>query len=204
MSSKNNGNPITRSELAYKVSKRVKRYLDSVVSSRCREIARPVLLKTKPQRSRTIDTSTSEWWKIGEGSTDPENMFLVNLDPTSDGSWQPEIRVMDPGSGSPVRSGSKCQSSTNGSTDVPLIRPTTTSEDGVRFGDGQLGSPPSATVSVPDPTITTSTALGGPRAEHTTYQSFLPQSAAAADDLAVYNIAVYGRESDVPPPTFFA
>jgi len=87
---KKDHNPMTRTTLAYEVAKKVERYLESMVRSRCREIACPVLLKSEPQKSHRM------------------------------------------------------------------------------------------AVSVPDPTITSSTTLGGPRAEHTIHRSLSSQSTAAA------------------------
>ena len=43
-----------------------------------------------------MDGSASEEWKIGEGSMHLENMFLVELESASKGSFQPQIWVMDP------------------------------------------------------------------------------------------------------------
>jgi len=161
---------MTRSMLAYKVAKRLERYLKSMVRSPCREIARPVLLKSEPQKSHPIDTSTRERWKIGEGFMNLENMFLVRLDSSCEGTLQPEIWVMDPASGS-----------------LPRSRPGTMDEDRVQLGKTRLVSPPNSAVSVPDPTITSSTTLGGPRAEH---RSLPSQSTAAADDWTRHDMSV--------------
>lgn len=170
---------MTRSKLAYEVAKKVRRYLESMVCSRCREIARPVLLKYKPQKSHPIDTSTPERWKIGEGFMYLENMVLVRLDSSSRGTWQPEIWIMDPALGS-----------------LPPSRPGTTSEDRVQLGKAQLVSPPSSTVPAPDSTITTSTTLGGPRTEQTTHRSLPSQSAAAVDDLTRHDMSeITGAQS---------
>jgi len=57
----------------------------------------PALLKTEPQQEPyIIGESTPRKWKIGEGFMRLENMFLVRLDSVTNGSWQPEIWVMDP------------------------------------------------------------------------------------------------------------
>jgi len=165
---------MTRSTLAYEVAKKLELYLKSMVRSCCREIACPVLLKSEPQKSHPIDTSTPERWKIGEGFMHLENMFLVRLNSSCLRALQPEIWVVDPASDS-----------------LPQSQPGTTGEDRVQLGKAQLVvSPPSSAVSVPDPTITSSTTLGGPRAEHTIRRSLSSQSTAAADDWTRHDMSV--------------
>ena len=85
-----------RSTLAHRVAKKLKQYLDSMVSSGRGGIARLGLFITKPQRSHTMDESTPEQWKIGEGFMKLDNLFLVRLESVTNGSWQPEICVVDP------------------------------------------------------------------------------------------------------------
>ena len=64
------------------------------VSSRFVEAVLPVfVLKTELQNSHHIDGSTPRRWKIGEGFMRLDNMFLVQLEPVSKGSFQPEIWV---------------------------------------------------------------------------------------------------------------
>jgi hypothetical protein len=43
-----------------------------------------------------MDPSTDEQWRIGEGYMTLDNMFLAKLESVSNGSYQPEIWVMDP------------------------------------------------------------------------------------------------------------
>lgn len=43
-----------------------------------------------------MDGSTHKRWEIGEGFMKLENMFLVQLESVSKGSFQPEIWVVDP------------------------------------------------------------------------------------------------------------
>ena len=114
---------MTRSMLAYEVAKKLERYLESMVRPRSREIARLVLLKSKPQKSHPINTSTPERCRIGEGFMHLENMPLVLLD-SSWGTLQPEIWVMDPTSDFP-----------------PPSQPGTTGEDRVQLGKARLLSP---------------------------------------------------------------
>ena len=66
------------------------------VSSRCREIVPLVLLKSEPQRSHFIDGLTHQQWEISEGFMHLDNMFMVRLESTSKGSFQPVIYVVDP------------------------------------------------------------------------------------------------------------
>jgi hypothetical protein len=146
---------------------------------------RPFLLKTELQGSHSIDTSTSECWKTGEGLVDLEDTSLVHFDPLSEVSWQPMTLVVD---------------STLSS--LPPVRPKTMNEGGVQLEKGQLGSPPISAISAPDYTITTPTTLEGPGTEHTTYRFLSPRSTAAADDWTAYNIAVYNGQRGAPPPTF--
>lgn len=120
-------NPSTRRELAYEVAKQVERYLNSMASSRYREIARPVSPQTEPQKTYALDVSTFEHWRIGEGFMTLDNMFLVRLISVSRGSFQPEIWVMEPMPSS-----------------LPPIRPTTTSEDRAQLGKGPLELFPSS------------------------------------------------------------
>ena len=170
---------MTRSALACEVAKKLELYLKSMVRSRCREIVCPALFKSKPQKSHPIDTSTPEWRKIREGFMHLENMFLVRLNSSCEGTLQPEIWVVDPASDS-----------------LPSSQPGTTEEDRVQLGKAQLVvSPPSSVVSVPDPTITSSTTLGGPRAEHTVHLSLFSQSAATADGWTRHDmVATTGAE----------
>lgn len=85
---------ITRSKLAHQVARKLEWYLDSIVSPRRDGIVR-LLAKTEPQKSNSMDGSTDKQWKIGEGSMHLDNMFLVQLESVSKGSFQPEIWVMD-------------------------------------------------------------------------------------------------------------
>ena len=56
-----------------------------------------MLLTTEPQpRPYSVGESTPLKWKIGKGFMRLENMFMVRLDSVSNGSWQPEVWVMDP------------------------------------------------------------------------------------------------------------
>jgi len=64
------------------------------VSSRRDGIVR-LLTKTEPQNSNSMDGSADKQWKIGEGSMHLDNMFLVQLKSVSQGSFQPEIWIVD-------------------------------------------------------------------------------------------------------------
>ena len=152
---------ITRSEQSYKVF-RVRRLLDLMVSSYCREIARPALLTIEPQGSCTAD-----------------------LPFVSKSYLRPETWVADP----TLRALS--------SFSVPRV--ISTNGDQVQSGKEQLGSPPSLTVPASDPTITTSTTLGRPRAEHTAYRSLAPRSIVAANDWTEYDMTAYSGQSSIPP-----
>jgi hypothetical protein len=66
------------------------------VSSRSREIVLLALLKSEPQGSYFIDSSTPEQWEIGQGIMHIDNMFMVSLESVSKGSFQPVIYVVDP------------------------------------------------------------------------------------------------------------
>ena len=67
------------------------------VSSRRGEISRSALLKIESQpRPYTVTESTPMQWKIGEGFMNLDSMFLVRLESVTNGSWQPEIWVVDP------------------------------------------------------------------------------------------------------------
>ena len=60
-------------------------------------MVRVTLLTIKPQqRPYPTDGSTHEQWKIGEGFMHLENMFLARFESVSNGSWQPEIWIVDP------------------------------------------------------------------------------------------------------------
>ena len=85
-----------RSTLAHRIARKLKEYLDSMVSSRRSGITRLGLFTTKPQSSQTMVESTPEQWKIGEGFMHLDNMFLVRFESVTKGSWQPEICVVDP------------------------------------------------------------------------------------------------------------
>ena len=87
-----------RSGLAYQIARKLKQYLDSMaVSFRFVELVRTALLTTEPQqRAYIVGESAPKQWEIGEGFMHLDNMFLVRLEPVSNGSWQPEIWVADP------------------------------------------------------------------------------------------------------------
>jgi len=70
--------PISRSQLAFLIARKLEKYLDSMSSS------------------HIMDPSTDEQWRIGEGYMTLGNMFLAKLESVSNGSYQPEIWVMDP------------------------------------------------------------------------------------------------------------
>ena len=97
--------------------------MDSMVSSLCRELARPGLLKTESQRSHPIDEANG--WKIGEGFMRLENMYLASLISASKGSWQPEIWVGDPPSETPPPISTSGPTTTNEDT-ISAPGPTTT------------------------------------------------------------------------------
>ena len=84
-----------RSTLAHRVARKLKQYLDSMVSSRRGGIARLGFI-TKPQIPYAMDESVPEQWKIGEGFMHLDNMFLVRFESVTVGSYQPEICVVDP------------------------------------------------------------------------------------------------------------
>ena len=88
--------PITRSKLAYQLSKKLKEYLDSMAVSSCGEIVCLALLKSEPQISHSIDGSTPKQWEIGEGFMHLDNMSMVSFESVSKGSFQPVIYVVDP------------------------------------------------------------------------------------------------------------
>ena len=58
---------------------------------------RVALLTIELQKSPyPTDGSVHQQWKVGEGFMHLENMFLVRLKSVSNGSWQPEIWIVDP------------------------------------------------------------------------------------------------------------
>jgi len=72
---------------------KLNQYLDSMAVSSCGgEIARLV----SPNIELQQQPYGSAPWKIGEGFMHLDNMFLVRLENTSKGSWQPDVFVLDP------------------------------------------------------------------------------------------------------------
>ena len=65
------------------------------VSSRCGEVVFLALLKSEPQGSHSIDSSSPKQWEIGEGFMQLDNMFMISLESVSKGSFQPVIYVVD-------------------------------------------------------------------------------------------------------------
>jgi len=51
---------------------------------------------THRSQGHAMDKSVDQWWKIGEGFMNLENMYLVRLVSVSTGSFQPEVWILIP------------------------------------------------------------------------------------------------------------
>ncbi|KAF9777988.1 hypothetical protein BJ322DRAFT_510417 [Thelephora terrestris] len=69
--------PIPCSVLAHRVARKLKGYLDEM-------------------NDLPMDSSIDRKWKVGEGFMQLNNMYLAKLEPTSRGSFQPQVWVVDP------------------------------------------------------------------------------------------------------------